>query len=96
MQKTTIKPAGRWQVTLPKNTALDNRINSLLTRYEGMNLTEITKLALIELDKKESEESHPIDKVLDDYYAGKIKTTKISSKKELDKYLKELNEGLES
>jgi|GEM_PF-2667551 hypothetical protein len=92
MQKTTIKPAGRWQVTLPKNTALDNRINSLLTRYEGMNLTEITKLALIELDKKESEESHPIDKVLDNYYAGKLKTTKVSSSQELKALLTKMAE----
>jgi len=93
MQKTTIKPAGRWQVTLPKNTALDNRINRFLTRYEGMNLTEITKLALIELDKKESEESHPIDKVLDDYYAGKIKTTKLLTEEDIDKYLNNLNKN---
>ncbi len=92
MQKTTIKAAGRWQVTLPKNTALDNRINSLLKRYEGMNLTEITKLALIELDKKEAEENYPIDKVLDDYYAGKLKTTKVNSSKELEALLAKMAE----
>jgi hypothetical protein len=42
----------RYQITLPKTPQLSSRIQSLMTRYDGMTLTEITKLAFIELDNK--------------------------------------------
>ena len=42
---------------------------------------------------KEAEESYPIDKVLDDYYAGKLNTTKLVTEEDIDKYLNNLNEN---
>jgi hypothetical protein len=52
----TITPtkAQRYQITLPKTPQINSRIQSLMTRYDGMTLTEITKLAFIELDNQNS------------------------------------------
>jgi hypothetical protein len=52
MSTTTLNPksTSRWQITLPKQDSISIRINNLLQKYEGMNLVEITKLALIQLD----------------------------------------------
>jgi hypothetical protein len=70
----------RYQITLPKTPQLNSRIQSLMTRYEGMTLTEITKLAFIELDNKNSvmDETDYIksDPVLYDYL--------LKAKKEFD------------
>ncbi|MEI6729304.1 MAG: hypothetical protein WCK98_06710 [bacterium] len=55
-----------------------------------MNLPEITKLALIELDHQQN---HPLDKVLDKYYAGKTKTKRVKTVVELDDLLDKVNLG---
>jgi hypothetical protein len=47
--KTITKPQ-RYQITLPKTSQINNRIASLLQKYDGMTLTEIVKLAIIQLD----------------------------------------------
>jgi hypothetical protein len=53
-----------------------------------MTLTEITKLALIELDEKQTNTVY--DSLLDNYYSGKIKSESVKNSKELrsllDKY----------
>ena len=56
MSTTTLNPksTSRWQITLPKQDSISIRINNLLQKYEGMNLVEITKLALIQLDNNTS------------------------------------------
>jgi hypothetical protein len=91
MQKTLTKgktSTSRWQITLPKNTDLDGLIIDLLARYKGMNLPEITKLALIELDHQQN---HPLDRVLDKYYAGKTKSKIVKTTLELDELLDKVN-----
>ena len=50
MTTATIIKTGRYQITLPKTPPITNRIESLLKKYNGMNLTEILKLSLIKLD----------------------------------------------
>jgi hypothetical protein len=50
MTTATITKTGRYQITLPKTPPITNRIESLLKKYNGMNLTEILKLSLIKLD----------------------------------------------
>ena len=79
----TITPtkAQRYQITLPKTPQINSRIESLMSRYDGMTLTEITKLAIIELDnskKTEMDETDYIksDPVLYDYL--------LKAKKEFD------------
>lgn len=50
MNISTITKTGRYQITLPKTPPIRNRVESLLRKYSGMNLTEILKLSLIKLD----------------------------------------------
>jgi hypothetical protein len=52
MTTQTIAKTGRYQITLPKTPPITNRIESLLRKYNGMNLTEIIKLSLIKLDNE--------------------------------------------
>jgi hypothetical protein len=40
----------RYQITLPKTGPITGRIESLMNKYEGMSLTEILKLSIIQLD----------------------------------------------
>jgi hypothetical protein len=47
----------RWQITLPKEPGINKRITSLSQKFEGMDLVEIAKLALITLDKQTEFES---------------------------------------
>lgn len=89
--KTTLKTTAsrlRWQITLPKNTPLDKRIHRLLAEYDGLNLVEITKLALIELDKKNS---NYIDDILDAYNTGNINGTAVENKTQLENLLEEMS-----
>lgn len=50
MLPITPKPQNRYQITFPKDSSIAKRINSLLQKFDGMDIVEITKLALIKLD----------------------------------------------
>lgn len=52
--KTASKITGRYQITFPKNSRITNRILSLSQKFDGMDLPEIVKLALIKLDDNSS------------------------------------------
>ena len=45
----------RYQITLPKTPEIAKRVDSLLKKFNGLSLTEIVKLALIELDNKSTD-----------------------------------------
>jgi hypothetical protein len=48
--KKATKTASRYQITFPKNSSITRRITNLAQKYDGMDLSEIVKLALIKLD----------------------------------------------
>jgi hypothetical protein len=48
---TPTKPKNRIQVAFNSTTAMDQRIDSLFSKYSGLSLSEIIKIAIIELDK---------------------------------------------
>ena len=50
--KTTSKTSSRYQITFPKNSKITTRIISLTRKFNGLDLPEIVKLALITLDDK--------------------------------------------
>lgn len=49
--KPTNKVQNRVQIAFNPTTGLNSRIESLYAKYYGLSLTEIVKLAIIELDK---------------------------------------------
>lgn len=54
LTRSTTKPNSRYQITFPKNSSITKRIISLSHKYDGMDLPEIVKLALIKLDDSSS------------------------------------------
>lgn len=86
---TKSKISDRYQITYPKNSSISKRIKSLLIKFDGMDLPEITKLALIELDNKQklqSPERIPDEfeqKAIDNFIANPDVLTAEESKKYL-------------
>ncbi len=78
---TNTKTPTRWQITLPRETNVNKRISSLMTKFSGMTLTEITKLSLILLDNQTSN-----SQVLDSSYnfTPEFGQYLINTKKQID------------
>jgi len=63
--QTKQKKQDRWQVTLTKNSGLNELVEDLKREYQGMTLSEITKLAWLTLKKETVWQSKPVQRKID-------------------------------
>ena len=93
---TLLKSQNRYQITFPKDSSIAKRITSLLEKFDGMDIVEITKLALIKLDdaNQVSNTREPDEfekKVIEDFLAN----PDLASKSEVQEMEKKLGIKLE-